>query len=635
MNNKGFAITTVIYGLSILGLLLIVIIMGSLSTNRANIKELSRDIDNELNFYSRSSISYSFTEPNDLQQFEVPVGQTGLYRIELWGAQGNGESGGKGAYTTGVVALQEGDILFFKVGGSSNGQPGGSTDVRIIEDNGKLGLASRIMVAGGGGQVSTALGGTLCGYNSYMNSDGGKVMPLNQYKLSSGNYFGTKDGNASPQSINDCLVGPIKGTTKSSDEEVSRSGDGYYVSNAEDSDPKKDARNYGGSSYISGYAGVVPVTNTLGGRGWSTYRKTNVENLSVDDSGNIFYEDTSSGDSKNEYTFLDGLMLPGVKSGNGAARIEKLSVDAEIAKSYIYYYKYNDNNNFRNKKYFSRVKSIKDCSSSPLKNIEIIHDGIDYKGSFTETSFEENGLSCKQYNYSSSLFIDEIALWHEPWKNIQNEKLTITYYDNSEGVDKNVELNLSDSGAETLDGVRITAFQPDYFNNDLDYDGGNYYIFSILSENKVISAQQSDDSDLNPVKLDPLMGESRQKWSISKIPDKIKDPAYTENNEYSIVELTRYGALTIELDENMAKNRIIAYDKFNSIARNTPQIWRIIRVGNGTYRINTPVTYFDTNTGSLLASPSTANNFSDHSNQLIIATENAATARFKFYKLDY
>lgn len=99
MNNKGFAITTVIYGLSILGLLLIVIIMGSLSTNRANIKELSRDIDNELNFYSRSSISYSFTEPNDLQQFEVPVGQTGLYRIELWGAQGNGENGGKGAYT--------------------------------------------------------------------------------------------------------------------------------------------------------------------------------------------------------------------------------------------------------------------------------------------------------------------------------------------------------------------------------------------------------------------------------------------------------------------------------------------------------------------------------------------------------
>lgn len=621
MNNKGFAITTVIYGLSILGIMLIIVIMGSLSTNRSNIKSLSRDIDNELNFYSRASISYSYTEDNELQQFEVPVGQSGWYRIELWGASGNGTSGGKGAYVTGIVWLQEGQMFFIKVGGSTEGKPGGSTDIRIIESNEKIGLASRLMVAAGGGTTIHADGGTLCGYNTDMFSSGGAIKA--DYSLDTTkttNYFGTLYPNKAPKNTDQCLVGSKNGHFKSNDFEVSKSGDGYYVSNA------TGAEGYGGASYISGYAGVKPITSTD-----PTVRKTVISGVDYDDAGNqIIGEDTYDGYDVN---ILDGLMVPGVKSGDGAAKIEKLSVDAEKYKNGSFYYN-PANHRIRTNEIFNQIKQIKICSDSTINKVELLQDGENELGYFTRTTGTDSELNCDIYSRSSANnYFDELVIWHEAWKDIGKELVYITYV--KDGEDKTAKLDLTNRGTENLDGIRLSAYQPNYYTGQLlDPEGGNYYIFSVLSENKVVSAQQSNDSDFNPVKLDGLVGESRQKWSITAIPDKLKENP-SVNNEYSIVELTRYGALKIELDENMAKNKVVASDKFNNLARNAPQIWKIIPNGNGTFRINTPVTYFDEKTGSLLGTTSRENGFADHPDDLIIAGENANTARFWFYKLDY
>ena len=110
------------------------------------------------------------------QEFIVPV--TGTYKIELWGAQGSSydedHQGGKGAYVSGVIELNENDNLYIYVGGHPNDQSeeagyngggvgshhtqygyagGGATDVRLINDdwNSENGLNSRIMVAAGGG----------------------------------------------------------------------------------------------------------------------------------------------------------------------------------------------------------------------------------------------------------------------------------------------------------------------------------------------------------------------------------------------------------------------------------------------------------------------------------------------------
>ena len=620
MNNKGFAITTVIYGLSILGILLIIIIMGNLSNNRSNVKTLSKDIDNELNYYSRASISYSYTGENDLQQFEVPVGQSGWYRFELWGASGNGVNGGKGAYTTGIIKLTEGDLLYIKVGKSSTGKAGESTDVRIVADNEDLGLLSRIMVAAGGGIEPGSDGGTLCGYNQNMNSSGGMIK--DDYHLDTSksfNYIGTLYPSTSPETVDDCVVGSTNGRTKTKDTDASLSGDGYYISNS------ADANNYGGSSYISGYAGVLPITNvkkpSTGGPS-ENYRSTYINQYDVGPDGEI----TGDGNNYGQYVFKDGLMIPGVRSGDGLARIEKLSIS-------------NDDSVLKNKEYFYNIKSIKDCSSTGLKDLEVIKDGIAANFSVTSTTTDGSGRTCVTYTNSSSSgsdeYYDEIALWHNSWDNIGSTAVTISYSPKGQPtLTRTTTLNLTDAGTETIDGYRISAYQPDYYHEALDPDGGNYYIFSVLSDNKVLSAQQRNDSDMNPVELAPLIGEARQKWTVAAISDNLKESP-SVNDEYSIVELTRYGALSVEYDSNIDRNRIYAYNKFNKLTRNASQIWKIIPVGNGTFRINTATNSISSDSVSLLATPSTENGFDNFSDQLMITDKNVETARFKFYKLDY
>lgn len=620
MNNKGFAITTVIYGLSILGILLIIIIMGNLSSTRSNVKTLSKDIDNELNYYSRASISYSYTDENDLQQFEVPVGQSGWYRFELWGASGNGVNGGKGAYTTGIIKLTEGDLLYIKVGKSSTGKAGESTDVRIVADNEDLGLLSRIMVAAGGGIEPGSDGGTLCGYNQNMNSSGGMIK--DDYHLDTSrsfNYIGTLYPSTSPETVDDCVVGSTNGRTKTKDTDASLSGDGYYISNS------ADANNYGGSSYISGYAGVLPITNvkkpSTGGPS-ENYRSTYINQYDVGPDGEI----TGDGNNYGQYVFKDGLMIPGVRSGDGLARIEKLSIS-------------NDDSVLKNKEYFYNIKSITDCSSTVLKKLEVIKDGIAANFSLSSTTTDGSGRTCVTYTNNSSSgsdeYYDEIALWHNSWDNIGSTAVTISYSPKGQPtLTRTTTLNLTDAGTETIDGYRISAYQPDYYHDALDPDGGNYYIFSVLSDNKVLSAQQRNDSDMNPVELAPLIGEARQKWTVAAISDNLKESP-SVNDEYSIVELTRYGALSVEYDSNIDRNRIYAYNKFNKLTRNASQIWKIIPVGNGTFRINTATNSISSDSVSLLASPSTENGFDNFSDQLMITDKNVETARFKFYKLDY
>lgn len=56
---------------------------------------------------------------------EYIILKNGIYKIEVWGAQGGGENGGKGAYAYGEAELHEGDILYVVVGGQGNKREGG------------------------------------------------------------------------------------------------------------------------------------------------------------------------------------------------------------------------------------------------------------------------------------------------------------------------------------------------------------------------------------------------------------------------------------------------------------------------------------------------------------------------------
>lgn len=109
---------------------------------------------------------------------------TGIYKLEVWGAQGGGswynsayQTGGKGGYSVGTIKLSTLDKLYIYVGGigtdstngyssggfngggnswSSNknngaGAGGGASDIRLGKDD----KYARIIVAGGGGGANT------------------------------------------------------------------------------------------------------------------------------------------------------------------------------------------------------------------------------------------------------------------------------------------------------------------------------------------------------------------------------------------------------------------------------------------------------------------------------------------------
>ena len=123
--------------------------------------------------YNRKVWNYPFSGYE--QTFVVP--KNGTYKVELWGAQGGGTTGGKGAYISGTIELTKNETFYIYVGqnspytlglcytwndnaafNSSNvggcATGGGATDMRITrgtEWNDTDSLASRIIVAAGGG----------------------------------------------------------------------------------------------------------------------------------------------------------------------------------------------------------------------------------------------------------------------------------------------------------------------------------------------------------------------------------------------------------------------------------------------------------------------------------------------------
>jgi hypothetical protein len=139
----------------------------------------------------QGSISYAYNYKGTVQTWIVP--ESGVYKIEVWGAggdgtpgkgtnQGEGWSGGGGGYIGGNIALEKGKTLYIYVGGRGNPSVGarggvqaggwngggssggqtlgangggghGATDVRTVNGNwdAQDSLESRIIVAGGGG----------------------------------------------------------------------------------------------------------------------------------------------------------------------------------------------------------------------------------------------------------------------------------------------------------------------------------------------------------------------------------------------------------------------------------------------------------------------------------------------------
>lgn len=99
INNKnGFAITALLYGLSIMALMVVALMMSVMQNSRKNSSSLVRSIEEELNAYGETAQQYT----SGSHDYYVPEGQTGYFKIEL--SKGN-------SMVTGTIYLEAGTIL--------------------------------------------------------------------------------------------------------------------------------------------------------------------------------------------------------------------------------------------------------------------------------------------------------------------------------------------------------------------------------------------------------------------------------------------------------------------------------------------------------------------------------------------
>ena len=243
---------------------------------------------------------YAYDYTGSVQTFVAPA--SGYYKFQAWGAQGGGNNGGKGGYTSGVIKLSAKETIYVYVGQNSNytsgscyesnanstfngymqgscAGGGGATDFRLINGNwnDKNSLVSRIMVAGGGG-------GYYDGYSGYGGVGGGLI---GQSGTGIGTTTGFKAGTGGNQ-----IVSSSTGSQTASFGVAGRSttigGGGYYGG-----DGGYGGQAGGGSSYISGNTGCIAIksaTDTSPKSGCTT--GTTDINCSIHYSGKSFTNTT-------------------------------------------------------------------------------------------------------------------------------------------------------------------------------------------------------------------------------------------------------------------------------------------------------------------------------------------------------
>lgn len=227
--------------------------------------------------------AWAYEYSNSSKTFTTPI--SGNYKIELWGAQGAGSAsyvGGKGAYTSGNIYLEEGTLLYVYVGASSSSTTtkvfngggltrslpnstyayagGGATDIRLDNSgwNNFASLKSRIMVAAGGGGAVTYAGryaganaGGLNGYSGSVSStNDGRVATGGTQTLGGKNGLGSNSGLSDRNSFGESVF---------SYGQMGGGGNGYYAGGNGAHGSNTIGSGAGGSSYISGHNGCDAI----------------------------------------------------------------------------------------------------------------------------------------------------------------------------------------------------------------------------------------------------------------------------------------------------------------------------------------------------------------------------------------
>ncbi len=432
-------------------------------------------------------------QDNDLQTLPSPeyqvyqVSQSGYYRLEVWGAQGGSgtyATGGLGGYSSGYVYLNENDKLYIYTGiqsavnytgyngagegGTNISNPtyggGGATDIRYfgsytptssdLEWNSTLGLNSRIIVAGGGGggysysnsyKANGAAGGNLIGANGIATKN---AVATGGTQTSGGignNNNATYNGSFG-------IGGGVADNTRTG------GGGGYYGGGGTYNIGSSAESGAGGSSFISGYAGVNAIT--------AADDRTHTDNTKH---------------YSNKY-FIDGEMQAGVNSVDGRYKI-----------TYI------GNAPTRTNTDLNGVRYIRDCvEGSSVNNenswveLQAIKDGINlakgrtvvgmapeatgYEYTYITDGLIDNttattnygkasvaGKNCITIDLGSSYNLDELAVWHY-FADGRTFNNNTTYVSNDKVYWKKAIDNID---SESSNGKRVNAWDEPITDNEL------------------------------------------------------------------------------------------------------------------------------------------------------------------------
>lgn len=568
--------------------------MATMSNTRTNSKKISDSVKEDLINFSNSSITYSYK--NTEQTFITPDSESGWYRIELWGAQGNENNGGKGAYTTGLIYLTEGEQLYFYVGKNGGSEMGGGdTSVRVDSGDEEASLRSRIMVAGGGGSTPSAVGTTVDRYT---------ISSTNDNLTSTENYTSASNIGVNPYTFNQTANSP-------------KVGKGYYNGILIDDNPT------GGTSFISGYAGGIAFEkNDPNSSGMSyiryPYTFTNTSNESI-----LNYSDNNG----KRYVFYDGMMLAGVRSGDGLAKISRVLKSNTNGL---------DNSLPRKNSKLNNVNTVTFCvEEENIDEEKFLDNTILYavsNGNLVEytrgAKAKDNGLTCQTFSLLNTSNLDEIALINSDFFGKSIKKYYVSVNSSTLITSENYSRVISPNG------IHISAYQPDYSLSGVTE--GTYYIFPVTENSEVISTYTDNNSKADQIKFAELSGENNQKWSITEIDCKLYNKACPgndiSNKEYRIEDLANFNALTINGDENKAGNKVYAISPFNDLSRNDPQIWKPASLKDGTFVINSAVDKFSANDED---APGGLKKDIDNNGLIISKEDETDIARFYFYKLDF
>lgn len=417
---------------------------------------------------------YGYT--GDAQSFIAPV--SGYYQMEAWGAGGGSTHTsypGKGAYTSGFVYLEKGTTLYLYIGkkylhGDTTTEPvfngggwsyrsvdtndkgpygGGASDIRLVGgtwDN-ATSLASRIMVAGGGGasELDSNFGGHggLLGINGYTYTTNNATSNINGGGTQT--IGGTTiDGGVSSVKGYDGSFG--KGGFYAGPLDLGGGGGGGYYGG---STPVLAGSGGGGSSFISGYAGVNAITSES----------------SITPSNNTLHY--------SQFYFVDTSIITGVNDTDGKIKIT-----------------FDGSKHEKTNQQLNQVRYIRDCidhSSAVASTTNVwvelqairegknvaLHKTVTGTGTATAARPYSNivdgsiatdtlggtnatGLQCITVDLGQSYDLDEIAVWHyyDDLRSYDHHTLSVS----SDNQNYRTLLN-QEKMIETESGFHINAWQ--------------------------------------------------------------------------------------------------------------------------------------------------------------------------------